>query len=165
MTTTAASRRLHDVARRRTAAPQLAARLQAILADLIELSLQSKQAHWNVVGQNFRGLHLQLDELVNHAREGSDTGAERMRALGLTPDGSSATVTATTTLPAYPQGEQHTTAVVRLVLNSLTAAVETLREVHDVVDTADPSTSDLLHAPIIDLEKQAWMLAAQHEVS
>jgi starvation-inducible DNA-binding protein len=79
------------------------------------LSLQGKQAHWNVVGQNFRGLHLQLDELVDHAREGSDTIAERMRALGLTPDGRSATFTATTTLPAYPHGEQHTTTVVRLV--------------------------------------------------
>jgi starvation-inducible DNA-binding protein len=102
MTTTAASRRLDDVASRRTASPQLAASLQAVLADLIELSLQSKQAHWNVVGQNFRGLHLQLDELADHARQGSDTVAERIRALGLTPDGSSATVTATATLPAYP---------------------------------------------------------------
>ena len=32
--------------------------------DLIELSLQGKQAHWNVDGHNFRDLHLQLDEIV-----------------------------------------------------------------------------------------------------
>jgi hypothetical protein len=36
-----------------------------LLADLIELHLQSKQAHWNVVGKNFRDLHLRLDEPVD----------------------------------------------------------------------------------------------------
>ena len=35
--------------------------LQAVLVDLIELSLQGKQAHWNLVGPNFRDLHLQLN--------------------------------------------------------------------------------------------------------
>jgi DNA-binding ferritin-like protein len=34
----------------------------------------------------------------------------------------------------------------------------------DVVNAADPSTSDLLHALIVGLEKQMWMLAAQLEV-
>jgi starvation-inducible DNA-binding protein len=36
---------------------------------------------------------------------------------------------------------------------------------HDAVAAADPSTSDLLHLLILDLEKQAWMLAAQRDVS
>jgi hypothetical protein len=52
---------------------QLVQNLQRILVDLIELHLQGKQAHWTVVGTNFRDLHLQLDELVDFAREGSDT--------------------------------------------------------------------------------------------
>ena len=47
---------------------QLVQNLQRILVDLIELHLQGKQAHWNVVGTNFRDLHLQLDELVDFAR-------------------------------------------------------------------------------------------------
>ena len=38
---------------------------QRFLADLIELHLQSKQAHWNVVGKDFRDLHLRLDEPVD----------------------------------------------------------------------------------------------------
>src|SRR4029453_13027661 len=62
------------------ASPELSANLQKVLVDLIELHLQGKQAHWNVVGTNFRDLHLQLDELVDFAREASDTVAERMRA-------------------------------------------------------------------------------------
>lgn len=165
MTTTSVTRPLDGAPTPFIASPELTASLQAVLTDLIELSLQAKQAHWNVVGQNFRDLHLQLDELVDLAREGSDNIAERMRALGVAPDGRSATVASRTRLPAYPQGEQHTTAVVSLVLGSATAAVATMRAVHDDVDAADPSTSDLLHTLIIGLEKQAWMLAAQHEVN
>ena len=41
--------------------------LQKVLVDLIELHLQGKQAHWNLVGTKFRDLHLQLDELVDAA--------------------------------------------------------------------------------------------------
>jgi DNA-binding ferritin-like protein len=95
---------------------------------------------------------------------GSDTIAERMRALGATPDGRSATVAAMTRLPAYRHGEQHTTTVVRLVFGNATAAVATMRAIHDAVDAADPSTSDLLHALIVGLETQMSMLAAQLEV-
>ncbi len=47
-----------------------------------------------MVGTNFRDLHLQLDELVDFAREASDTIAERMRALDAIPDGRSDTVAA-----------------------------------------------------------------------
>jgi hypothetical protein len=34
--------------------------------------------------------------------------------------------------------------------------------VHDAVDAADPSTADLLHAIIDDLEKQAWLLKSEN---
>src|ERR1700758_386655 len=89
------------------ASPSLAENLQLILVDLIELHLQGKQAHWNVVGTNFRDLHLQLDELVDFAREGSDTIAERMRALDVVPDGRSDTVAASTSLPEFAPYEQN----------------------------------------------------------
>src|SRR5690606_16291597 len=70
-----------------TASSTLTANLQAVLVDLIELSLQGKQAHWNVVGRNFRDMHRQLDEIIAAARAFSDTVAERMRALHATADG------------------------------------------------------------------------------
>ena len=63
------------------ASPTLTNNLQAVLTDLIELHLQGKQAHWNIVGTNFRDLHLQLDEIVDAARQFADDTAERMRAL------------------------------------------------------------------------------------
>ena len=144
------------------ASPKLAGNLQRVLVDLIELHLQGKQAHWNVVGRNFRDLHLQLDEVVEAAREFSDTIAERMRALHVIADGRSDTVAATTSLPAFPEGEQDTAKVVDLVTRRLAAAAATVREVHDEVDDEDPSTADLLHQIIDSLEKYAWMVSAEN---
>jgi len=66
--------------------------MQQVLVDLLELQLQGKQAHWNVVGKNFRDTHLVLDEIIDAARGFSDTISERMRALHAKPDGRSYTV-------------------------------------------------------------------------
>jgi starvation-inducible DNA-binding protein len=151
----------HDV-QEFDAPPSLPKNLQRVLVDLIELHLQGKQAHWNVVGTNFRDLHLQLDEIVDTARDASDTIAERIRALNAVPDGRSDTVTASTTLPAFPPAEQTTTDTVDLITTAIYAAVDTLRTVHDDVDTADPSSADLLHKIIDDLEKAAWMLKSEN---
>lgn len=144
------------------ATPEFVANLQRVLVDLIELHLQGKQAHWNLVGANFRDLHLQLDELVDAAREASDNIAERLRALDAIPDGRSDTVAATTSLPQFPAGEQNTGDVVDLITTRVYAAVDTIRSVHDVVDTEDPTTSDLLHEIIDSLEKLAWMIKSEN---
>jgi starvation-inducible DNA-binding protein len=145
-----------------TGSSSLAENLQRVLVDLIELHLQGKQAHWNVVGTNFRDLHLQLDELVDFAREGSDTIAERMRALDAVPDGRSDTVTATTNLPHFPAHERNTGEVVDLITTRAYAAVDTLRTVHDAVDAEDPSTADILHELIDGLEKLAWLIKSEN---
>jgi starvation-inducible DNA-binding protein len=145
-----------------TASTQLTDDLQRVLVDLIALHLQGKQAHWNVVGKNFRDLHLQLDEIVDDAREFSDVVAERMRALHATPDGRSETVTATTSLATYPNGEIDTAETVDLITNRLDATVDTLRDVHDEVDEEDPTTADILHAIIAKLEQYSWMVGAEN---
>ncbi len=155
-------RRNENGVRNFTASSSLAEDLQRVLADLIELHLQGKQAHWNVVGTNFRDLHLQLDELVDFAREGSDTIAERMRALDAVPDGRSDTVAANTSLPQFPADELDTAEVVDLITTRTYATVETLRTVHDAVDAEDPSTADILHDQIDGLEKLAWLIKSEN---
>ena len=85
-----------------------------------------------------------------------------MRALNAIPDGRSDTVTASTTLPAIPPAELSTTETVDLVTARVYAAVNTMRTVHDDVDAADPSSSDLLHDMIDSLEKAAWMLKSEN---
>ena len=144
------------------ASESLSDNLQKVLVDLIELSLQGKQAHWNVVGRNFRDTHLQLDELIAAARAFSDDVAERMRALHALPDGRSDVVAQTTTLPEFPQGEIATTDVIDLMTERLDAVASTCREVHDDVDEEDPTSADLLHAILEKIEQLSWMVSAEN---
>jgi starvation-inducible DNA-binding protein len=144
------------------ASPALGSNLQLVLVDLIELHLQGKQAHWNIVGSNFRDLHLLLDEIVSSARDASDTIAERMRALHAIPDGRSETVTATTSLPSLPSGEINTREAVELMAARLTAVATRARSVHDAVDEQDPTSADLLHQVIETTEKFAWLMGAEN---
>ncbi|MGP7961423.1 Dps family protein [Sanguibacter sp. A247] len=143
------------------ASERLMSNLQEVLVDLIELSLQGKQAHWNVVGPNFRDTHLVLDEIVAIAREASDTVAERMRALHAVPDGRSDVVAASTTLPALPGGEVSTADVVDLVVTAIEATTGTVRRVHDEVDEDDPTSADILHGILEQLEQYAWFVSAE----
>jgi starvation-inducible DNA-binding protein len=147
------------------ASKSLTDNMQKVLVDLIELHLQGKQAHWNVVGKNFRDLHLQLDEIIDAAREFSDTVAERLRALHAVPDGRSDTVSETTTLPEYPNGEIDTAETVDLITVRIEAVVGTMRDVHDEVDEADPTSADILHAIIEKLEQYAWMVSAENRTA
>lgn len=55
---TTSLRRFDDQVREFEAPPSLPQNLQRVLVDLIELHLQGKQAHWNLIGTNFRDLHL-----------------------------------------------------------------------------------------------------------
>ena len=61
--------------------PVVAAALQQALVDLTALSLQGKQAHWNIEGPGFRSLHLHLDEIIDEVRLAADDVAERMQPL------------------------------------------------------------------------------------
>jgi starvation-inducible DNA-binding protein len=143
------------------ASPTLASNLQMVLTDLIELHVQGKQAHWNLVGTNFRDLHLQLDEIIAAARKFADEAAERMRSLHALPDGRSNTVSADTRLEEFPAGLVSTKDTVKLITGRLERTVQTARDVHDEVDEEDPTSADLLHAIIERLEQLAWMVNAE----
>ena len=134
---------------------------QAVLVDLTALHLVGKQAHWNIVGPNFRDLHLNLDEVVAIARASADDVAERMRALHAAPDARPAVVAEQTTLPEFPQGEVLTHDAIDLVTASIEGTVGTMRSVHDEVDEADPTSADILHGIIEKLEQQAWFISAE----
>ena len=136
--------------------------LQSTLVDLIGLSLIGKQAHWNIVGPRFRSIHLQLDEVVATARTFSDTVAERSAALGLPPDGRPETIASAYTLPGSKNGWIKDDEVVRLVAETLEAAIGRLRERIEATEKADPVTQDLLIGITAELEKQRWMFEAEN---
>lgn len=137
------------------------AALQATLTDLIDLTLIAKQAHWNVVGTNFRSVHLQLDELVATARAHTDDVAERASAIGVSPLGTARSVAADSGLPDYPTGWRSDRATVESIVATLGAVVERLRPRIDETDKTDPVTQDLLITVATAMEEAHWMWQAQ----
>ena len=153
---------IHRTTARFEASEALRTHLQRVLVALVDLHVQGKQAHWNVTGRGFRDLHLQLDDVVDAARQHSDTVAERMRALQVVPDGRTETVATTTDLSPYPAGLVSVGDTVDAVVERIAQTVEVVRAVHDAVDAEDPTSADILHEIIADLEKQAWFLSSEN---
>ncbi len=86
--------------------------LQAALVELIDLSIQGKQAHWTVTGPLFKPVHEHLDAIVDEVRAAYDDVAERMAALEVAPDGTLATVIGTSPAEPMPAGWQPDTEAV-----------------------------------------------------
>ncbi|MFE1907361.1 Dps family protein [Streptomyces gardneri] len=135
--------------------------LQGALVDLVDLALVAKQVHWNVVGPRFRSVHLQLDEVVDTARLHSDTVAERASALGVNPDGRSATVASSSAIGTVPEGWVKDADAVRILVGALGAVITRMRERIDVTGDPDPISQDILIGLTGDLEKHAWMFQAE----
>ena len=135
--------------------------LQATLVDLVDLSLIAKQAHWNVVGANFRSVHLQLDELVTTARQYTDEVAERANAIGVSPNGKARTVVESSGIPDYPANWQSVESTIAAIVDILAALIERLRARIDETDKSDLVTQDMLIALTQELEKSHWMWQAQ----
>jgi starvation-inducible DNA-binding protein len=135
--------------------------LQATLVDLVDLSLIAKQAHWNVVGSNFRSAHLQLDELVSTARQYVDEVAERANAIGVSPNGKAKTVVESSGIPDYPDNWQSVESTVAAIVDILAALIERLRGRIDETDKSDLVTQDLLIEITRALEEAHWMWQAQ----
>ena len=134
--------------------------LQATLVELIDLSLQGKQAHWNVVGPAFKPVHEFLDELTGEYRDWYDMIAERLTAIGVAPDGRSATVSASTPLAPFPGGPIEDRAALAAVEERVTLVAHRVRTRADDLGEVDIATQDLLIEILRGLEKQRWMLRA-----
>ncbi|MCX0246396.1 MULTISPECIES: Dps family protein [Streptomyces] len=135
--------------------------LQGALVDLLDLSLVAKQVHWNVVGPRFRSVHLQLDDVVDTARQHSDTVAERASALGVNPDGRAATIAKSTAIASVSEGWIKDVDAVKTLVDALGVVIGRMRERIEVTETPDPVSQDLLITLTADLEKHAWMFQAE----
>lgn len=137
------------------------AALQATLVDMIDLSLIAKQAHWNVVGKNFRSVHLQLDELASDARTYMDEAAERANTIGVSPDGRAKAVAEDSGLPEYPGNWRSDSQTVQSICEVLEAVISRLRDRIDETDKTDLVTQDLLIEMARKFEEAHWMWQAQ----
>ena len=135
--------------------------LNGELANAIDLSLQAKQAHWNVRGPDFYQLHLLFDKVYEATQEFVDLIAERATSLGGVAEGAAEVVTKRTTLPRYPLtikgGREHVDALSK----SLAAFAKIARRAIDQADELrDKDTADLFTEISREVDKQLWFVEA-----
>ena len=135
--------------------------LQARLADSIDLGLVTKQAHWNLKGPQFIGIHLMLDTFRTEQDEWSDMMAERITQLGGTARGTTQEVTRETSLPPYPTDIYAVADHLKALIERYAACANAIRQnIDDTDDAGDKGTADLLTEVSRGLDKQLWFLEA-----
>jgi starvation-inducible DNA-binding protein len=135
--------------------------LNARLADSINLSLQAKQAHWNVKGPSFVALHELFDQIATRAGAHADAIAERVTALGGTALGTVRAVAAGSSLKPYPEGIHAGTQHLNALADALAAAARASREAIEIADDLDDEvTADLFNEITGALDKDLWFVEA-----
>ena len=131
------------------------------LADLIDLQLQTKQAHWNVKGPSFIALHKLFDELAEQLEEYADEIAERAVQLGGTARGTARMAAADSALPEYPADITAGADHVRALSRALAAFARSTRAAIDKADKlGDAGTTDLLTQVSRGVDKYLWFVEA-----
>ena len=131
------------------------------LADGLDLSLITKQAHWNLKGPQFIGIHLMLDGFRTEQDDLNDKMAERITALGGTALGTTQTITAGSQLAAYPTDIYRVADHLAALIDRYSVYANSVRENIDETDEAgDPDTADLLTEVSRAIDKQLWFLEA-----
>jgi starvation-inducible DNA-binding protein len=131
------------------------------LIELVDLTLQTKQAHWNVTGPSFRALHLQLDDVVRHTRDYSDSVAERIVIMGCPAHALAGQVAHQSKVDPMPDGFVPDEEVVKLMVERLSEFCGRLRGRISATEGRDPVSADLLTQILGKLEEQVWMFHAQ----
>ena len=106
------------------------------LADAIDLQLQAKQAHWNIKGPNFVGLHELFDRVAAQSAEYSDLIAERAVALGGIARGTLQAVSEQSQLREYPLDVGDWRAHVRAMQDALATFGRGARKAINVIGTS-----------------------------
>jgi len=135
--------------------------LQACLVDMADLTNSTRQAHWNVKGSHFYGLHLMFEKFYTMLNEQNDELAERAVQLGGIPDGTTETIGATKRIAPYDKtmldGLEHCQALA----DRYAQMAKALRDGIDTTDEAgDSDTSDLLTQVSREVDKALWMIEA-----
>lgn len=143
---------------------ELNALMNQRLASAVDLQMQMKQAHWNVKGPSFIGLHELFDKV--HAAVGSyvDLIAERIVQLGGTAQGTVRISAEYSRLPEYPlaiaDGMAHVEAVARALSTFGQEARATIEQANEL-DDAD--TADLFTEVSRGVDKWLWFVEAHSQ--
>jgi starvation-inducible DNA-binding protein len=145
---------------------ELNALMNQRLADAIDLQLQIKQAHWNVKGPHFIGLHELFDQIDEAVESYVDLIAERVVQLGGIAEGTVRVAAARSRLEEYPltiaDGIAHVEAVSKALSTFGRDARNTINQA-DELDDAD--TADIFTEISRGIDKWLWFVEAHAQAT
>ncbi len=145
---------------------ELNALLNQRLASAVDLQLQMKQAHWNVKGPCFIGLHELFDKVAEAVENYVDQIAERIVQLGGIAEGTVRMAAASSRLTEYSpeiaDGMAHVEGVARALSTFGAEARSTIDEANGL-DDAD--TADLFTEVSRGIDKWLWFVEAHSQAA
>jgi starvation-inducible DNA-binding protein len=134
------------------------------LADAVDLQTQIKQAHWNVKGPHFIGLHELFDKIDEAVESYVDLIAERIVQLGGIAEGTARVAASRSRLEEYPldiaDGSAHVEAVARALSTFGHAARSTIDEADEL---GDADTADMFTEVSRGIDKWLWFVEAHSQ--
>ncbi len=144
---------------------EVIALLNQRLAEAIDLQTQCKQAHWNVKGPSFIGLHKLFDDITEDVEGYVDLIAERFVQPGGVAEGTIGAVEEHSNLPDYPigiaSGPEHVAALSDALSAFGRAARITIAEMDELEDA---DSADMLTEISRGVDKWLWFVEAHQQV-
>jgi len=143
---------------------ELNALMNQRLADAVDLQTQMKQAHWNVKGPSFIGLHELFDKVSEAVESYVDMIAERIVQLGGIAEGTARVAASRSRLEEYQltiaDGLAHVEAVARALS---TFGHEARNAINDADELGDADTADLFTEISRGIDKWLWFVEAHSQ--
>src|ERR1700738_2144119 len=139
-------------------AARLTELLQRQLSTYNDLHLTLKHIHWNVVGPNFIGVHEMLDPQVEAVRDFADDVAERIAALGASPQGTPGAIIRDRAWDDYSVGRDTVQAHLGALDLVYTGVIEDNRKGIGRLEDLDLVSQDLFIGHTGELEKFQWFV-------
>lgn len=140
---------------------ELNALMNQRLADAVDLQMQAKQAHWNVKGPSFIGLHELFDNVDEAVESYVDLIAERIVQLGGIAEGTVRVSAARSRLDEYPldiaDGMTHVGA---LSFALATFGHQVRMTISEADDLDDADTADMFTEISRGIDKWLWFVEA-----
>jgi starvation-inducible DNA-binding protein len=154
----------NDISQKRRV--EINALLNQRLADAVDLQMQMKQAHWNVKGPHFIGLHELFDKIDEAVEAYVDLIAERIVQLGGIAEGTARVAAKRSRLEEYSlniaDGRDHVEAVSK-ALSAFGREARNSIEQADKLGDAD--TSDLFTEVSRGMDKWLWFVEAHSQAA
>ena len=145
---------------------QLNALMNQRLASAVDLQLQMKQAHWNVKGPSFIGLHELFDKVAEAVEGYVDQIAERIVQLGGVAEGTVRMAAARSRLIEYSPEISEGLAHVESVACALsTFGQEARSTINEAEELDDADTADLFTEISRGIDKWLWFVEAHSQAA